>query len=163
MWGSGLLSTDATKDAAGLLGDSGCEPPSNLTPHPTCPRSNSRGVLDRDAQSAEILRSIACCGCDRQTDDSEPDQNPCNLRIEWRQQSRKTGSITCVGLDPRKAQLPAPIRDAVRNDTDPEWAEAYRRFCCEIIDVVAGMVPCVKPQAAFFEALGPPGWWRWGT
>ncbi len=70
---------------------------------------------------------------------------------------RKTGSITCVGLDPRQAQLPAPIRDAVRNQTLAEWAEAYQRFCCEIIDVVAGMVPCVKPQAAFFEALGPHG------
>ena len=82
---------------------------------------------------------------------------PCNLRIGWRQQYRKTGSITCVGLDPRKAQLPAPIRDAVQNDTDLEWAEAYRLFCCDIIDVVAGIVPCVKPQAAFFEALGPQG------
>lgn len=70
---------------------------------------------------------------------------------------RKTGSITCVGLDPRKEQLPAPIRDRVRHDSDAEWAEAYRKFCCEIIDVVAGLVPCVKPQAAFFEALGPQG------
>lgn len=70
---------------------------------------------------------------------------------------QKTGSITCVGLDPRKAQLPAPIRDAVKDDTDDQWADAYERFCCEIIDAVAGMVPCVKPQAAFFEALGPHG------
>ena len=51
---------------------------------------------------------------------------------------RKTGSITCVGLDPRQAQLPAPIRDAVRNQTLAEWAEAYQRFCCEIID--AGLI-----------------------
>ncbi len=70
---------------------------------------------------------------------------------------RETGSITCVGLDPRKAQLPAPIRDAVSDDSDGAWAEAYQKFCCEIIDVVAGLVPCVKPQAAFFEALGPAG------
>ncbi len=26
---------------------------------------------------------------------------------------KKSGSVTCVGLDPRKAQLPAPIRDSV--------------------------------------------------
>ena len=70
---------------------------------------------------------------------------------------RTTGSITCVGLDPRKAQLPAPIRDSVDSDEPGAWADAYRRFCCGIIDVVAGMVPCVKPQAAFFEALGPAG------
>lgn len=70
---------------------------------------------------------------------------------------RQTGSVTCVGLDPRKAQLPQPIRDSVANDRPEEWAAAYTQFCCEIIDVVAELVPCVKPQAAFFEQLGPAG------
>ncbi|EMI44122.1 orotidine 5'-phosphate decarboxylase [Rhodopirellula sp. SWK7] len=69
----------------------------------------------------------------------------------------RTGSVTCVGLDPRKAQLPAPIRDAVSSDTPDAWAAAYTQFCCEIVDVVKEMVPCVKPQAAFFEQLGPAG------
>ena len=36
-------------------------------------------------------------------------------------------------------------------------AAAYGRFCREMIDVVAPLVPAVKPQAAFFEQLGPPG------
>ena len=70
---------------------------------------------------------------------------------------KRTGSVTCVGLDPRKAQLPAPIRDSVANDSGDAWAAAYTQFCSEIIDVVAGKVPCVKPQAAFFEQLGPAG------
>lgn len=70
---------------------------------------------------------------------------------------RQTQSVTCVGLDPRKAQLPTPLRDSVANDRPEEWAAAYTQFCCEIIDVVAGLVPCVKPQAAFFEQLGPAG------
>lgn len=70
---------------------------------------------------------------------------------------RQTQSVTCVGLDPRKAQLPAPLRDSVANDRPEEWAAAYTQFCCDIIDVVAGLVPCVKPQAAFFEQLGPAG------
>jgi len=69
----------------------------------------------------------------------------------------RTGSIACVGLDPRKASLPAPIRDAVRGDQPDAWAAAYTQFCTEIIDVVADLVPCVKPQAAFFEQLGPAG------
>ena len=68
-----------------------------------------------------------------------------------------TGSVTCVGLDPRKAQLPAPIRDSVATDSPDAWAAAYTQFCTEIIDVVADLVPCVKPQAAFFEQLGPAG------
>lgn len=70
---------------------------------------------------------------------------------------RRTRSVTCVGLDPRKASLPAPIREAVTGDRPEEWAAAYTQFCCEIIDVVADLVPCVKPQAAFFEQLGPAG------
>jgi orotidine-5'-phosphate decarboxylase len=36
-------------------------------------------------------------------------------------------------------------------------AAAYRQFCQGVVDVVAGIVPVVKPQAAFFEQLGPPG------
>ena len=36
-------------------------------------------------------------------------------------------------------------------------AAAYKAFCCGIIDVVADLVPAVKPQAAFFEQLGPAG------
>lgn len=69
---------------------------------------------------------------------------------------RKTGSVTCVGLDPRKASLPAPLRDSVADSPDG-WAAAYTQFCTEIIDVVSDLVPCVKPQAAFFEQLGPAG------
>ena len=69
----------------------------------------------------------------------------------------RTGSITCVGLDPRKASLPAPLRDSVVDDRPDQWAAAYTQFCCEIIDAVAELVPCVKPQAAFFEQLGPAG------
>jgi orotidine-5'-phosphate decarboxylase len=38
-----------------------------------------------------------------------------------------------------------------------EVAAAYGRFCREVIDVVAPLVPAVKPQAAFFEQLGPAG------
>ncbi|TWU01456.1 orotidine-5'-phosphate decarboxylase [Neorhodopirellula pilleata] len=69
----------------------------------------------------------------------------------------RTGSVTCVGLDPRQASLPAPIRDAVSSNHPEAWAAAYTQFCCEIIDVVRDLVPCVKPQAAFFEQLGPAG------
>lgn len=68
-----------------------------------------------------------------------------------------SGSVTCVGLDPRKSQLPASIRDNVSADSPDAWAAAYTQFCTEIIDVVAGRVACVKPQAAFFEQLGPAG------
>ena len=38
-----------------------------------------------------------------------------------------------------------------------ETAAAYGQFCRGVIDVVAPLVPAVKPQAAFFEQLGPAG------
>jgi orotidine-5'-phosphate decarboxylase len=61
-----------------------------------------------------------------------------------------------VGLDPRWASLPDAFR-AGSDDSLESLARAYAKFCCEIIDVVAQLVPAVKPQAAFFEELGPAG------
>lgn len=69
---------------------------------------------------------------------------------------RRTGSIACVGLDPRLASLPPTLSDSI-NREPLSVASAFETFCSEIIDVVAGKVACVKPQSAFFEALGPPG------
>ena len=69
----------------------------------------------------------------------------------------RTRSITCVGLDPRRSLLPEPITDGIEDGDADGWAAAYETFCCEIIDAVADRVPCVKPQSAFFECLGPPG------
>ncbi len=69
---------------------------------------------------------------------------------------RERGNPLLVGLDPRFDQLPAPLR-ALRDQTLETQSHAYRDFCRGIIDVVAPLVPAVKPQAAFFEALGPPG------
>jgi orotidine-5'-phosphate decarboxylase len=62
----------------------------------------------------------------------------------------------CVGLDPRSSSLPEGVRPRAGASLE-EHAEAYARFCCDIIDVVGGLVPIVKPQAAFFEELGPHG------
>jgi orotidine-5'-phosphate decarboxylase len=61
-----------------------------------------------------------------------------------------------VGLDPRTEQLPAALQPQDPRDL-PSVADAYRRFCCGVIDVVHTRVPVVKPQAAFFEQLGPAG------
>jgi len=60
-----------------------------------------------------------------------------------------------VGLDPRVDRLPGPV--APNGNSHAEVAEAYKNFCCGVIDAVADLVPAVKPQAAFFEQLGPDG------
>ncbi|MEK6236333.1 MAG: orotidine-5'-phosphate decarboxylase [Planctomycetales bacterium] len=66
------------------------------------------------------------------------------------------GNPVCVGLDPRVESLPAKLSVDAGASFEAR-AEAFRRFCLEIIDVVGPLVPVVKPQAAFFEQLGPPG------
>ncbi|MGZ4290535.1 MAG: orotidine-5'-phosphate decarboxylase, partial [Gaiellaceae bacterium] len=48
-----------------------------------------------------------------------------------------------VGLDPRVDLLPVELRGDVA------------RFCCGLVDAVAPHAVAVKPQLAFFEALGP--------
>src|SRR6059036_2788829 len=50
-----------------------------------------------------------------------------------------------VGLDPRPDLLPVELRGDVA------------RFCCGIVDAVAPYAVAVKPQLAFFEALGSDG------
>ena len=56
-----------------------------------------------------------------------------------------------VGLDPVPGRLPAELGAA----DDP--AGACARFCCGIVDAVAPFAAAVKPQSAFFEALGSGG------
>lgn len=73
---------------------------------------------------------------------------------------RTKGTAALVGLDPRFAQLPAAIRsraEAAGGAPTEIRARAYEEFCRRIIDVVAPLVPAVKPQVAFFEECGPPG------
>ncbi len=50
-----------------------------------------------------------------------------------------------VGLDPNIDLMPVELRGDVA------------RFCCGLIDSVAPHAVAVKPQLAFFEALGPAG------
>lgn len=69
---------------------------------------------------------------------------------------RAKRSPLMVGLDPRRGQLPDAIRPA-DNASPAEVADAFRLHSCGVIDAVADLTPIVKPQAAFFEQLGPAG------
>lgn len=72
--------------------------------------------------------------------------------------SRKRNPVV-VGLDPRFNDLPDALQAAARasGDTLAARARSFEEFSKRIIDVVAPLVPAVKPQAAFFEELGPAG------
>ena len=61
-----------------------------------------------------------------------------------------------VGLDPRLDVLPMELRgEAVLGRAAA--ASAVARFCKGIVDAVGPYVVAVKPQSAFFEALGSDG------
>src|SRR5918992_4865849 len=61
-----------------------------------------------------------------------------------------------VGLDPRAELLPVELRGDVHLGRD-HAAQACVRFCCGVVDAVAPYAVAVKPQLAFFEALGADG------
>src|SRR3954470_19029254 len=61
-----------------------------------------------------------------------------------------------VGLDPRADLLPVELRGDAHLGSS-ESAQACLRFCCGIVDAVAPYAVAVKPQLAFFEALGADG------
>src|SRR5438105_8786315 len=61
-----------------------------------------------------------------------------------------------VGLDPRLDLLPVELRGDAHVARSAA-ADAVARFCCGIVDAVAPHAVAVKPQLAFFEALGADG------
>jgi len=73
----------------------------------------------------------------------------------------RTGSIACVGLDPRPALIPPALREAAlaaHGDTAAAVAAAFLAFNRGLIEVCAGHCAAVKPQAACYEAYGAAGW-----
>jgi orotidine-5'-phosphate decarboxylase len=66
---------------------------------------------------------------------------------------RAKRTALCVGLDPRFDSLPQAIRERYKS----EPAGTVQEFCLRVLDIVAPIAPVVKPQSAFFEALGTAG------
>lgn len=65
-------------------------------------------------------------------------------------------SRVCVGIDPRPEQLPAEFRPPP-SASARDVAAAIESWAVALIDVIAPLVPVVKPQIAFFEAFGAAG------
>ncbi len=72
----------------------------------------------------------------------------------------KTQNPTVVGLDPKLSYIPEYLRQqafAEHGETLEGAAAAFLAFNLGIIDAIYDVVPAVKPQAAYYEALGWPG------
>ena len=65
------------------------------------------------------------------------------------------GSPVCVGLDPVFDRLPEELARQTGNPI--EEVETLGKFCREVIDIVAPIVPAVKIQSAYFEVYGDLG------
>lgn len=73
---------------------------------------------------------------------------------------RSKGTAALVGIDPRLDLLPPRLvaeSRAIESNESFAVARAFEEFSVRLIDVVAPLVPAVKPQAAFFEQYGPAG------
>ncbi len=73
---------------------------------------------------------------------------------------RKLKNPTVAGLDARVEYVPPFILEkyiAQYGQTRKAAAEAIYEFDCGLMDVLEGVVPAVKPQAAYFEMLGWEG------
>ncbi len=66
-----------------------------------------------------------------------------------------------VGLDPRLERLPSPLTRGLAGLEGAAWREAaaaaVQAWSEAVVGAVAGVVPAVKPQSAFYEQLGAPG------
>ena len=79
-------------------------------------------------------------------------------RLHERTLKYKTPAL--IGIDPRWDWLPVTIREQAQSRSSNSHAAAayaFESFSKQIIDIVAPLVPAVKPQVAFFEQLGVPG------
>ena len=70
---------------------------------------------------------------------------------------RQLGHPLCVGFDPFLERLPPLFRRGSMQPSDPQTAAAVEAFFDAVLDRLEGRVAVVKPQIAFFEALGSGG------
>jgi orotidine-5'-phosphate decarboxylase len=69
---------------------------------------------------------------------------------------RALDTRVCLGIDPRPAAHPST--HPARFDHDPaRTARAVVAYVRDVLDATHDLIACVKPQSAFFEAMGIPG------
>jgi orotidine-5'-phosphate decarboxylase len=67
-------------------------------------------------------------------------------------------SPVCLGIDPQLELFPRPLAHLASSTNRDVAAAAVQRFTDELLEATADLVAVIKPQVAFFERLGPPGW-----
>ena len=80
---------------------------------------------------------------------------PANFADRLLEAIDEKGSPVCVGLDPVFERLPDPLRRSA--DSDAAKLSAVSEFSRQVLQLVAPIVPAVKPQSAYFEVYGGEG------
>ena len=73
---------------------------------------------------------------------------------------KKLGSPVVAGLDARLEYIPDCLTEDIRRESGATLeaaACALLRFNFGLIDALCDVVPAIKPQAAYYELLGPAG------
>jgi len=83
------------------------------------------------------------------------DENRMNFADRLLADIADKGSPVCVGLDPVYERLPDELKSPDASLEDQ--LDAIGEFCHTVIELVAPIVPTVKPQIAYFERYGPCG------
>ena len=76
-----------------------------------------------------------------------------NYTDKLRRAVQSANSTLCVGLDPVPENIPTPLRQEYSNDADLIF-----EFCRRVVESTKIHACAYKPNVAFFEALGAPGW-----
>lgn len=114
---------------------------------------------NQDSRSVEIIVSagIIRAAVENQHDRciGENQLKPFSDRLAEKIREKKTPTL--VGLDPRWALIPTSLKSNKSENVPQDVAEVFEAFCRKVVDIVAPLVPAVKPQSAFFEQYGPWG------
>ena len=64
---------------------------------------------------------------------------------------------SCLGLDPLLSYLPKSWQKEFDFSDDDDIYLALRRYCFDLLDATADIIPAIKPQMAYFEQYGTAG------
>src|SRR5690606_8714782 len=105
---------------------------------------------ERTGSSADVTEIAA---------DPTPQASPVSFTARLHDRRYRLGTAVCLGLDPRPAAHPLtrPERLGATHVWEDAVLDAVAAYCVAVLDATHDLIAACKPQAAFFEALGPGG------
>ena len=98
---------------------------------------------------------VSTSRANREVDSGIPKQQPAALTFlqKYKSAAKRNNSLLCIGLDPDPEKIP----EVAEADGDEQIADGVGKFLRRVVDATSEIACTYKPNAAFFEALGPAG------